>query len=96
MYGYRAAYVKREKKRMRKIKFPIEQILEFDESGIVVRTDFLEQKLFWDKMDMVCEDENYWFLGKVGVIIDKKQLTKEQIQFIAEKCESITRGRRMS
>lgn len=90
--GYWKCYNKTWKKRMKKISFPIEQTIEFNEDELIIRRDVdsLMLKLAWNDIDTVCENDNYWFLGERGFPIDKTMLTLEQYQFISEKCHGIS------
>ena len=47
------------------------------------------KKTRWDSIEMVCEDEDYWFLEYSGIIIDKDVLTPEQYRFIRGKCDAV-------
>lgn len=87
--GYKIAHLNRNKREMKKIQFPVEQNVEFDESVLVVSNGALSYKSLWDNIEVVCETENYWFLGAFSAVIDKRELNPQQFQFVSEKCRII-------
>ena len=98
-YGYKATYLYENKRKMKKIQFPIEQTVKFDEYTFSFRNNIITYNAPWEDIDIVCETERYWFLGiivisadKIGGImaaVEKRQLTSEQYEFILEKCKII-------
>ena len=57
--------------------------------GNAVSCEKSMKKTRWDSIEMVCEDEDYWFLEYSGIIIDKDVLTPEQYRFIRGKCDAV-------
>ena len=88
--GYQFWYMHHWKKQMKSFHLPLQRNVEFDETGVSVSHDKFMMKLLWENIDVVCENNEYWFIEPTGIVIDKSQLTQEQVQFISEKCQEIS------
>lgn len=87
--GSRRLFMFQLKKQLAAMQYPVEQILSFDEDEVEVNSEKSMKKTRWDSIEMVCEDEDYWFLEYSGIIIDKDVLTPEQYRFIRGKCDAV-------
>lgn len=70
-------------------EYPFEQIVEFDEERVKICGGGYKGDFPWSLIDGVSENKDYWFLEPGGIAIDKRQLSKEQYEFINEKVERI-------
>lgn len=79
--GYRIFYILDHKMKLKQESFPIEQSVEFDDIMLKVSTEKSMKKVLWDDIEMACENDQYWFFGREGIVIDKNQVSEEQFHF---------------
>ena len=53
--GYKEFYLRRCRKELKKIQFPIQQIIEFDEDMFLFQTERISYNIPWKNMEQVCE-----------------------------------------
>ena len=77
------------KRQMKKMNYPFEQFLSFDDKQIEMESANQTRRFYWESIETVCEDDKHWFLGHDGLVIEKELLTKEQLEFVKKKCDAI-------
>lgn len=93
-FNHKKLYMRGWEKKVKNF-LPVEETVEFNEVEIKKSSKLSMISVLWKDIDIVCENENYWFfIASQNIIVDKKQLNANEYQFLLEKSKEISSKKR--